>query len=255
MKLTIDTSTNEIVEEQNGASRAVPLYSPEAFHLLSKHWLAVGWSLKYTHSFTWMGRPVIQLPEDMIRIQELIFRLQPDVIVETGVAHGGSLIYYASLCHVMGRGRVVGVDVQIRQHNRTAIESHPLASFIDLIEGDSVGAETLARVQAYIKPGDRVLVLLDSCHSRSHVLAELHAYSGLVSHGSYIVATDGIMRDLAEVPGGQPNWDEDNPCRATEDFLRLRTDFALEEPPFPFNEGRITERVTHWPSAYLRRMV
>ena len=255
MKLVIDTSKNEIVEESDGGTRTVPLYSPEAFHLLSRHWLAVGWSLKYAYSFTWMGRPVIQLPEDMIRIQEAIFRLQPDVIVETGVAHGGSLIYYASLCKVLERGRVIGIDVHIRPHNRSAIESHPLSSYIDLIEGDSVGEATLTKVRSHIKPGDKVLVLLDSCHTRSHVLAELHAYSGLVSPGSYIVATDGIMRDLSAVPRGEPTWDEDNPCRATEDFLRVRADFVLEEPPFPFNEGQITERVTHWPSAYLKRVV
>lgn len=254
MKLTIDTAKDEIVEESGGETRTLPLYSPEAFHLISRHWLAVGWSLKYAYGFTWMGRPVIQLPEDMIRIQEVIYRLQPDVIVETGVAHGGSLIYYASLCKVLERGRILGIDVHIRPHNREAIESHPLASFIDLIEGDSVGEDTLTRVRSHIKPGDKVLVLLDSCHTRSHVLAELHAYSGLVSPGSYIVATDGIMRDLADVPRGQPDWDEDNPCRAAEDFLRLRADFILEEPPFPFNEGRITERVTHWPASYLKRV-
>src|SRR5262249_21640069 len=147
MKLILDASKKELVEEVDGEIRVIPLYTPEAFSLLSRHWLNVGWSLKYTYSFTWMGRPVIQLPEDIIRIQELIFQLQPDVIVETGVAHGGSLIFYASLCKAMSRGRVVGVDVHIRPHNRAAIENHFLASYIHLIEGDSVAAETLERVQ------------------------------------------------------------------------------------------------------------
>ena len=170
------------------------------------------------------------------------------------MAHGGSLIYYASLCQMMGHGRVVGIDVHIRPPNRKAIEEHPLASFIHLVEGDSVDPETLALVQEEIEPGDKVLVLLDSCHSRAHVLSELHTYSGLVNLGSYIVATDGIMRDLSDVPRGQPTWDVDNPCQAADDFLLTCPDFVLEEPPFLFNEGQITERVTHWPSAYLKRV-
>src|SRR5436190_5103496 len=118
MKITIDTDQARLIHEEDGRQRVLPLYSPEAFEQLSRHWLTVGWSLKYTYSFTWMGRPVIQLPEDLVRVQELIFQLRPDVIVETGVAHGGSLIYYASLCQVLGRGRVIGIDVQIRAHNR-----------------------------------------------------------------------------------------------------------------------------------------
>src|SRR5262249_34591470 len=140
-----------------------------------KEWLAVGWTQRYSYSFTWLGRPLIQLPEDVIRIQEVIHRVKPDVIVETGVAHGGSLIFYASLCKATERGRIVGVDIEIRPHNRAAIEAHPLAKYITLIEGSSTDPGIVERVKSHIKPGETVLVILDSNHSRKHVLDELEA--------------------------------------------------------------------------------
>src|SRR5262245_43621142 len=137
MRLTIDTEARTLTEQTPFGSRVLALDCPEAFALLSKQWLAVGWTQKYSYSFTWMGRPLIQLPEDVLRVQEVIYQTRPDVIVETGVAHGGSLIFYASLCKAMGSGRVVGVDVSIRPHNRRAIEEHPLAEYVTLIEGSS----------------------------------------------------------------------------------------------------------------------
>src|SRR5437667_12188042 len=118
MKLTIDSEKAVLVKEDSGSIQSVPLYSKEAFELVSHAWLVLGWSQKYSYTFTWMGRPIIQIPEDLLRVQEVVYRLRPDVIVETGVAHGGSLIFYASLCKLLGKGRVVGVDVEIRPHNR-----------------------------------------------------------------------------------------------------------------------------------------
>src|SRR6185369_4105947 len=120
--------------------------TPEAFRILSKLWLRSGWDTKYVYSFTWLGRPIIQLPEDLIRVQEVIYRVKPDVIVETGVAHGGTLVFYATLCKAMGRGRVIGIDIDIRAHNRAAIENHELASYITLVSGDSIAADTIAQV-------------------------------------------------------------------------------------------------------------
>src|ERR1043165_10147614 len=120
--------------------------SPEAFAAISRAWLRSGWDTKYVYGFTWLGRPVIQLPEDLIRVQEVIYRVKPDAIIETGVAHGGSLVFYASLLAAMGRGRVIGIDVDIRPHNRAAIEAHPLAARITLIEGDSILPATVDRV-------------------------------------------------------------------------------------------------------------
>ena len=138
MKLTIDTDANTLTEESTGGSETFSLYSREAFERISRQWVKVGWDQGYSYTFSWMGRPVIQLPEDMLRIQEAIYHVKPDVIVETGVAHGGSLIFYACLCKAMERGRVIGVDIEIRPRNREAIESHELGSFITLVEGDSV---------------------------------------------------------------------------------------------------------------------
>lgn len=254
MRLTIDTDARTIVAETEAGREQHPLDSPAAFRLLSKEWLAVGWTQKYSYSFTWMGRPIIQLPEDVLRIQEVIHRIQPDVIVETGVAHGGSLILYASLCKASGRGRVIGVDIEIRRDNRRAVETHPLASYITLIEGSSTDPAIVAQASRAISPGETVLVLLDSNHSKKHVLAELEAYAPLVTANSYIVATDGVMQDIAGRPGTRPDWTWDNPQEAARVFASQHPEFKLEEPPFLFNEGKIHDRVTYWPSAYLRKV-
>jgi cephalosporin hydroxylase len=254
MRLTIDTDAGVLTEETPAGPRDLPLYSPEAFRLLSRQWVAVGWTQKYSYGFTWFGRPVVQLPEDLVRIQEVIWQVRPDVIVETGVAHGGSLVYYASLCKAMGRGRVVGVDIEIRPHNRAAVEAHPLADRITLIEGSSTAPAVLDRVRSAVRPGERVLVLLDSNHSKAHVLAELAAYAPLVSVGSYLVATDGVMADVAGLPGGRPDWAWDNPQAAARAFAAADPRFRLEDPPPVFNEGAVADRVTYWPSAYLKRV-
>ncbi len=255
MKVVIDTDERTLVTDDGLETRSLDLYSREAFSVLSRLWVTTGWDLKYTYGFTWMGRPVIQLPEDLVVIQEVIYRVKPDVVIETGVAHGGSLIFYAALLKAMGKGRVVGVDIEIRPHNRAAIEGHELAPMITLIEGSSVEAGTLDAVRNELEAGDTVLVLLDSNHSLAHVLAELDAYAGLVSQGSYIVATDGVMEWLVDVPRGEAGWGRDNPKAAVERWLGTHPEFTLEEPPeFTFNEGEVQERVTHWPSAYLRRL-
>ena len=254
MRLIIDTDAQTVTEETTDGPREYPLDSPDAFRLISEHWVTVGWTQKYTYGFTWLGRPIIQLPEDMIRVQEVIHRVKPDVIVETGVAHGGSLIYYASLCKATDRGRVVGVDIEIRAHNRAAIEAHPLAGYIALVEGSSTDAATVAKVRDLIRPGERVLVLLDSNHTKAHVRAELEVYADLVGAGSYLVATDGVMSKVAGRPGSKPGWEWDNPSEAAREFAAANPHFTLEEPGFLFNEGKVAQHVTHWPSAYLRRV-
>jgi cephalosporin hydroxylase len=253
VRLEIDTEARVLVRESDGKRVELPLDSPEAFALLSEQWVAVGWGQRYSYRFTWLGRPIVQLPEDVLRIQELLFRVQPDVIVETGVAHGGSLVLYASLCRALGRGRVIGVDIEIRPHNREAIESHPLASLITLVEGSSTDPRVLEKVRSVIGPDERVLVVLDSDHSRAHVLAELEAYAPLVSVDSYVVATDGIMSEVAQVPGGRPEWTTDNPQEAAREFAARHRAFVLEEPKPLFDESAGIEPATYWPSAYLRR--
>jgi len=233
--------------------REMGLWSPEAFEALSQLWLKVGWQLKQPYSFTWMGRPLIQLPEDMLRVQEVIWNSRPDVVVETGVAHGGGLLFYAALLKALGRGRVIGVDIEIRPKNRAAIESHELAPLVTLVEGDSTAPETIAGVLARVRPGESAFVVLDSNHSKQHVLRELNAYQSIVGVGSYMVATDGSMEFLCDVPRGKASWKEDNPKAAAIEFASRHPEFILEEPAFRFNEGLVRRAVTHWPSAYLRR--
>lgn len=253
MKLLLDTDARQLTIEDGAGKRSLPLYGKEAYEAISRQWLRIGWNEKYPYTFTWLGRPVIQLPEDMIRLQEVIFRVQPDLIVETGVAHGGSLIYYASLCKALGRGRVVGVDIEIRPHNRQAIEAHAMFPLISLIEGSSVEPKIVAQVKSHVKPGEKVLVILDSNHGKQHVLDELAAYADMVTPGSYIVATDGIMHDLHDVPGGRPEWSWDNPTAAAAEFARAHPEFVLEQPAWLFNESKLTQNLTYWPGAWLRR--
>jgi cephalosporin hydroxylase len=253
-RLTIDPHTATVVVNEGDGERAYPFDSPDAFRLVSEAWLRLGWDQKYVYSFTWLGRPVIQLPEDLVRVQELIASVRPDLIVETGVAHGGSLVFYATLCKALERGRVIGVDIEIRPHNRRAIEAHPLFGLIELIEGDSSDPATVARVAEHVAPGETTLVLLDANHTKGHVLAELRAYAGLVSPGSYIVVMDTIMERLAGAPRSRPDWDRNNPAAAIAEFLDEDPRFVRAEPEFAFNEGLVTERVTYSPGGFLRRV-
>lgn len=254
MKLTLDTQAKTLTLDDAQGIQTLDLYSREAFEAISRQWVRVGWNQKYQYTFSWMGRPVIQLPEDMLRMQEAIFSIQPDVIIETGVAHGGSLIFYSSLCKAMGKGRVVGIDIEIRPHNRVAIEAHPLSDRITLVEGSSTAPEIVRQVKALVNPGETVLVILDSNHTYAHVYDELEVYADLVTPGSYIVATDGIMFDLADVPRGTPGWTTDNPTFAARDYCAKHPEFAIVQPVWPFNESELTQNITHWPGAWLKRM-
>lgn len=252
--IKVDIERGTVSVEEAGLTSTHQLDTAEAFNIISEIWLRAGWDNKYVYTFTWLGRPIIQLPEDMFRIQELIHSLRPDVIVETGVAHGGSLVFYASLCKAMDRGRVIGVDVEIRPHNRAALEAHVLSSFITLIEGSSIDPVVVEKVRSQIGQDEKVLVLLDSCHTKAHVLAELSAYSQLVQSGSYIVAMDGIMEHVVGGPRTEPDWSWNNPRQAALEFVEANPAFTIEEPAFLFNESQLSRRVTYWPSAFLKRV-
>ncbi|MEA2425223.1 MAG: hypothetical protein QOH13_1633, partial [Thermoleophilaceae bacterium] len=227
----------------------------EAFAIVSDLWLRAGWCVKHAYTFTWMGRPVIQLPEDLLRLQELIHRVGPDVIVETGIAHGGSLVFHAGLCKQRGQGRVIGVDIDIRAHNRAAIEAHPLAPLIELVEGDSTAPAVVEEVHSRVRPGETALVILDSNHTKSHVLAELEAYAPLVTPGSYIVAMDGhVMERAAGLARSAPDWATNNPNAAVAEFTRSHPDFEIEDPDFLFDESLISHGVTGWAGGAVRRV-
>ena len=251
MKLEIDTDRGEIVVD---GSFPVDLWSDQGFKLLSDLWVKAGWNQKHVYTFTWFGIPIIQLPEDMVRYQEVVCALQPDVIIETGIAHGGSLVFSASLCKMLGKGRVIGIDVDIRAHNRARLEKHPLIDLITMFEGSSTDPAIVDKVRGEIRPGETVMVVLDSDHSYAHVTAELEAYAPLVTPGSYIVSTDGIMRNLTDVPRGEPHWGDENPAQAAIDFVSGNPTYVIEQPAWAFNESTLLDPVTHWPDAWIKRV-
>lgn len=254
MNLRINTRDAVVELEGEDGIRVVPFSDPEAFALVSEAWIRVGWDVKYVYGFTWLGRPIIQLPEDIVRLQELVYSIRPDVVVETGVAHGGSLVLFASVCEAVRHGRVIGVDVDIRPHNRSALEVHPLFSRITLIEGSSTDASTVDRVREEVGDAERVFVMLDSNHSRAHVLDELRLYAPLVSVGSYILAADGVMAHVAGGPRTSEDWTWNNPSSAIEAFLDENDGFVRETPPPLFNEGSVNAPVTYSPRGWLRRV-
>jgi len=189
---------------------------------------------KYTYNFSWLGRPIIQLTEDMILMQEIIFNVKPDLIIETGIAHGGSLIFSASILHLLGGDRkVLGIDIDIRKHNRRAIEEHPLSKNISMIEGSSIDESIAKQVYDFAKNLKRVMVFLDSNHTHQHVINELELYSPLVKNGSYVVVFDTGIEDMSEDMFNDKPWGKgDNPKTAVWEFLdssdRFEIDHKLE---------------------------
>jgi cephalosporin hydroxylase len=255
-RLTVDFASGQVTIIDAAGSSQHSFGSPAAFEALSRAWIRSGWDLKHSYTFTWLGRPVIQLPEDLLRAQEAIWQIRPDVIIETGVAHGGSVVFFASLCRLLGSGRVVGVDVEIRPPNRQALLEHSLAPLITLIEGNSIEPALVERIRSSIRPGDRVIVFLDSCHTKEHVAAELDLYADLVSPGSYIVVADGVMEDVARSPRAGRDWSWNNPRAAVFEFLERRRNFALDPPRWVFNEseGLTKSLATYWGNGWLRRL-
>jgi cephalosporin hydroxylase len=206
----------------------VPLYSPEGVALLNTLRLKQAAEFKVMYEPNWLGIKIIQLPEDIVAMQELLWRLQPDVVVECGVAHGGSLILHASILELADKGTVIGVDVEIRPHNRAAIEAHPLAHRIKLIEGNSIDPATTAEVMRHCPAGSKVVVVLDSNHSREHVAQEIALYKDLVTVGSYLVVMDGAQALVSDIPRGRPEWADDNPLAAVRHFLAGNDEFERD---------------------------
>ncbi len=185
---------------------------------------------KYLYNFTWLGRPILQYPQDMYAMQELIWRIKPDLVIETGIAHGGSLILSASILELInGKGRVLGIDINIRKHNRKEIEKHRMFKRISMIEGSSTDSIVLARVKKTAKGKKRVLVFLDSNHTKDHVFRELELYSPFVTRGSYIVVFDGLVEYMPIGSNKRP-WDKgNNPLTAVKTFLKSHKDFKVDK--------------------------
>jgi cephalosporin hydroxylase len=220
---------------------------------------------KYCYHFRHLGRPIIQYPQDIVAIQELVWRIRPDLIIETGIAHGGSLILSASMLALLdycdavehrqlldpsaGRRCVLGIDIDIRAHNRKAIESHPLAHKIDMLQGSSIDAEIISRVHEQAAGYEKILVCLDSSHTHDHVLAELEAYAPLVTPGSYCVVFDTVIEDRPQGYFRGSAWDKgNNPKTAVWQFLKMHPEFELD------NEIVSKLLITVAPGGFLRRV-
>jgi len=204
---------------------------------------------RYSYVWSWLGVPIIQVPADIVAMQEIIWDTRPQLVVETGVARGGSLIFHASMLQLLGEGEVLGIDIDIRPHNRESIESHPLAHRIRLLEGSSTDAAILDDVSARCRDVERVMVVLDSNHTHDHVLAELNAYADLVTVGQYLVVADTIVEALPVQSHRPRPWGPgDNPATAVREFLGGRSDFVVAE------ELNAKLLVTSSPGGYLRRV-
>lgn len=203
---------------------------------------------RYSYNFSWMGRPIIQYPQDIMAMQELIWAVQPDLILETGIAHGGSLVFYASMLELLGNdGLVIGVDIDIRQHNRSEIEQHPMAKRIVMMEGSSIDPEMIDKIAEIAEKKVKVLVVLDSNHTHEHVLAELQMYSPFVSKGSYIVVFDTVIEDMPEDAFPNRPWGRgNNPKTAVWQFIKENNRFEIDR------EIQNKLLITVAPDGYLR---
>lgn len=214
----------------------VSWFSDEGFALLSHWWLMASWQRKYSYQFNWFGRPIIQLPSDILMMQDLLHRIRPTVIIETGIAHGGSVVFHASMLQLLhrraypaeGRPHVYAIDIDIKPHNRDALECHELRDLFTLLPGDSTDPDIILELNRQLTPADVVLVALDSDHRRDHVARELAAYAPLVTPGSAIVVMDGIMPDFALLPNGRRHWLDDSPASAIDEFMHSELGRSFE---------------------------
>jgi cephalosporin hydroxylase len=183
---------------------------------------------RYSYNFTWLGRPIIQYPQDIIAIQEIIYQIQPDLIIETGIAHGGSLILHASICELIGKGEVIGIDIDIRDHNKTEILNHRMSKRISMIQGSSIDEAVVKQVAEKAKGKEKILVILDSNHTHEHVLAEIKLYSHFVTKDSYLLVFDTVVEDLPADIYNNRQWGVgDNPKTAVQEFLKTNNDFIV----------------------------
>ncbi len=221
---------------------------------LSRIWSRETNQHKYTYNFSWLGRPIIQYPQDMVAMQEIIWDVKPDLIIETGIAHGGSLIFYASMLELVAsctgsEGEVLGVDIDIRAHNRKAIEEHSMSKRISMIQGSSIAPDVIAQVIERAKDKKRIIVILDSNHTHDHVLAELKAYAPLTSVGSYCVVFDTLIDDMPKHVLGDRSWRHgDSPKTAVHEYLKTHPEFEIDKSI----EHKIL--ITVAPDGYLKRL-
>ena len=251
--------------EKEVSERIVSIAKDESFHLAGQTFMQASILPKYSYNFSWMGRPIIQYPQDMVAMQEIVWEVKPDLIIETGIAHGGSLIMNASLLAMLDycdaiesgelvdpskpRRRVLGIDIDIREHNRKAIEEHPMSNRIDMIQGSSIADEIIAQVHAYAKNYKRILVSLDSNHTHEHVRAELKAYAPLTSKESYCVVFDTLIEDMSEDAYPDRPWGKgNNPKTAVWEYLKTHPEFEIDKSI----QNKLL--ITVAPDGYLKRI-
>ncbi len=203
----------------------------------------------WSYQWNWLGVPIIQIPPDIVATQEIIWETRPQFIIETGVARGGSLIFYASILQLIGDGRVIGIDIDIRDHNRHAVEAHPMSTRIDLIQGSSIDPELVGGVAERVRGAERVMVILDSNHTHQHVLDELRLYAPLVSKGQFLIVADTVVEDIpAQAHRRRPWGPGNNPGTAVKAFLKESDDFEVD----PFFNAKLLVTSSH--GGYLRRV-
>jgi len=197
---------------------------------LTRKWFNRAFSHEYSYHFSWLGRPIIQFPQDMVAIQEIIWRTKPDLIIETGIAHGGSLIFSASILELIGKGKILGIDIDIRQHNKKEIEKHFLKKRITMLEGSSLDRKILDKVKKIAKNKKRVLLFLDSFHTHEHVLKELEMYSPFIKKGGYVVVFDTIIEFMPKGSFPHRPWEKgNNPHTAVKKFLKKNKRFKIDK--------------------------
>lgn len=238
----------EFAEHQRRSALAIG--ADQHLQQLSRDALAAAHARDYTHTWRWLGVPIIQLPTDVMVLQEIVWETRPDVIVETGIARGGSMIFFASLLELLGSGRVIGVEIDIRPHNRATIEEHPLALRVDLVEGSSTDPATIGRVRDLVADATNVMVVLDSNHTHEHVLGELQAYAPMVSVGQFLVVADTSVEHLPLPTGERARpWAPGNsPHSAMVEYLQSDDGFEADEA---YNAKLL---MTSTPGGYLRRV-
>ncbi len=221
----------------------------EELRELTRKWFNRAFPHEYSYHFTWLGRPIFQFPQDLIALQELIWKIKPELIIETGIARGGSIIFSASMLEMIGGGEVVGIDIDIRKHNRKEIENHHLFKRITMFEGPSTNKKIIAKVQKIAEEKKKVLVLLDSNHTHKHVLEELKAYSPFVKKGGYIIVYDTMVEDMPKDSFPNRPWNKgNNPKTAVHEFLKNNKRFKIDK--------KIEEKllITSAPDGYLKCM-
>lgn len=238
------------IEFENRNKKNIKLMSKDdLLKKITREWFDNAFKYEYSYHFSWLGRPIIQFPQDMIAIQEIIWKIKPDLIIECGIAHGGSLIFSASILELIGKGEVLGIDIDIRKHNRKEIEKHPMFRRITMFEGSSVTKKMAKKVYEFAKNKKKILVLLDSKHTENHVMKELEFYAPLVTKGSYIIVFDTMIEDMPKNFFADRPWDVDNnPKTAIWKFLKKNKKFKIDKS----FENKLL--ITSCPDGYLKRI-